>query len=54
VQEYDRLVRERTEGTIDARYDIGYTTRGKLVGFGRLESYLKENDLREKRKGQMV
>lgn len=50
MQEYDRLVCECTESTVDACYDVGDATRGDLIGFGRLESYLEEDDLREKEK----
>lgn len=54
MQEYDRLVCERTEGAVDARYDIGDTTRGELIRFSRLESYLEEYDLPGKEENRVV
>lgn len=54
MQEYDRLVCERTEGAVDARYHIGDTTRGELIRFGRLKSHLEEYDLPGKEENIVV
>lgn len=48
MEEYNRLVCECAEGTVDACHDVRDATSGELIGFCRLESHLEQDDLWEK------